>query len=388
MYQARNKLVFTIIHSINSIPREDWDRLFGKDQIESYGYQKTLEESGIKEFTFLYAVGTRGNHIKAIFPFYYTNFSFTTIIQGPWQKLIISIQKYFKYFMTMKMLFIGTPTTEEFYLGVAKDEDLHEVLDALIKTIESFCRKRHIHLYLFFDIADNNRLLMRYLARNWFGMMESFPTTLIRINANSLEEFISGLSKNTRKDLKKKLRRSQEQVSLTTEVRQDIGDCCAEIYQLYLNNFEEANVRFEILTPQFFSDIFHNMPGEARLFITRDKQKIVAFNLCLVKDNKCIDKFIGFDSAVSHKYHLYHATFCYNIDWCIKNGITYYQPGVTDYHPKVRLGAKLIPLYIFVKALNPLTNLVVKPVLNLIQPKNFDPHLKKISSREIDQLEG
>ena len=55
-------LSFEITDSINDIPKEDWERIFGEDLIEGYGYQKTLEESNLKEFTFGYLLAKYEYH--------------------------------------------------------------------------------------------------------------------------------------------------------------------------------------------------------------------------------------------------------------------------------------------------------------------------------------
>jgi predicted N-acyltransferase len=212
--------------------------------------------------------------------------------------------------------------------------------------------------------------------------MESFPNSVIKINAHSLEEYINNLGPSTRKDLRKKLRESAVFTSLNTELRNDLDGIENEVYRLYLNNLQDSGVSFERLTLDFFQNIFKNMQKVARVFITRDKDKIVAFNLIFIKDRVCIDKFIGFDRQLSHKYHLYHNTFCHNIDYCIKNGITTYQMGVTDYHPKVRLGAKLIPLYILVKTFNPVLRLFSGLIIRTVEPKKFDPTLRNVSNYE------
>jgi hypothetical protein len=120
------------------------------------------------------------------------------------------------------------------------------------------------------------------------------------------------------------------------------------------------------------------MPQVARYFITYDADKIVAFNLCLIKGDTFIDKFIGFDYAVAHKYHLYFTTFCHNLEFCIKNNIRFYQPGTTDYYPKLRLGAKLIPLYDYTSTFNPLFDAGFRLIAPFIQPKNLDPSLKNL----------
>jgi predicted N-acyltransferase len=208
--------------------------------------------------------------------------------------------------------------------------------------------------------------------------METLPTTMIELKANSLEDYLGHLSRNARKDFKHKLRNSASKTHLAVEERQDVGDIIQDIHRLYLNNFSEPDVHFEILTPEFFLNISKNLPGVAKFFITKDGEKIVAFNLCLAKGDLLIDKFIGFDSELSRKYHLYFTTFAYNLEWCIKNGLQYYQPGQSDYYPKVRLGAKLIRLFDYTRAFNPLLHLILKLTAKFIEPKNIDSSLRDV----------
>lgn len=371
-------LSFSIVNSIKDISCDTWDNFFGQDLVEDYGYQKTLEESGFKEFSFGYLLAKRDRDLVGIIPFFVMNFSFDTMINGSIHKFVAK----FRRFITLKVLFLGTPTTEEFYLGIAKDECINEVFDEALEGLSEFCRKNKIGGICFYNLSEKNRPLAEYLTRKKFFKMETLPTTMVEINASSLEDYIKALSKNTRKDLKKKLKKSASLVNLTTELREDIDDIFEEIHKLYLNNFSDSDIHFETLTPQFFKNICKNMPGVAKYFITYDKDKIVAFNLCLIKGDLFIDKFIGFDLKVAHQYHLYFTTFCHNIDWCIKNDIHYYQPGATDYYPKVRLGAKLIPLYIYSKAFNPALDLFLRSIARFIQPKNLDPTLKEIERQK------
>lgn len=368
------RLSFTISRTIKDIPETDWNRLFGEDLIESYGYQKALEESGLKEFSFGYLIGRRENKPVIILPFFVMDFSFHTLTAGLLQKIMRKLKNIF----TMKILFFGTPTTEEFYLGVSLAEDLNSLLGGSLNTVFKFCKDEKIGALLFHNLSEKNNLLAEYLAKKSFIRLRSLPTTVIKIKAASLEDYIGGLSPNMRKDLKRKLREASREAALQTVVRDNIDDIDKEIYSLYLNNFDGSGIQFETLTREFFVNICRNMPNVTKYFITYDKDRIVAFNLCLIKADTFIDKFIGFDSKVAHKYHLYFTTFCHNVDFCIKNGIRFYQPGTTDYHPKLRLGAELIPLDIWAKAFNPAVNILVKLATPLIEPINIDPSLKDI----------
>jgi predicted N-acyltransferase len=280
--------------------------------------------------------------------------------------------------LKLRILFFGTLTAEELYIGISKNENPEAILDAAQEEISKFCKKEGISAFLFYNLNEKDAVLKEYLCRNHFIKLGSLPTTVMEINASSLEGYINGLKKNARKDLRRKLRRSTMQANLVTEIRDDIKGISEEIYKLYMNNFGDSDIHFELLPKRFFEDISENMPGVVKFFITRENAKIVAFNLCLVKRDFCIDKFIGLDPEVAREYHLYFTTLCHNIEWCIKNNIRFYQPGATDYHPKVRLGAKLIPLFIYAKGFNPLLNITVRLIAKLIEPKRLDSSLANI----------
>lgn len=370
-------LSFEITDKINDIPRPDWDHLFGKELIEGYGYHRTLQESNLKEFSFYYLLVRRSNVIVAIIPFFTTIFSFSTTIQGGLEKLILKVQKIFPGFLKTPILFAGNPTCEELYLGISEDENKEALLKVVLDNLYSFCKDKKIGTMLFYNLTRRHSWLACSLSKAGFRKMEGFPNTELEIKAASLEDFINKLGKSTRKGLRRKLRDSLERVTLRTEIRDNISGIENRIYELYLNNLTDGDVYFETLTPEFFRDICRNTNGTARFFVTYAGDKIVAFNLLLITGGRAIDKFVGFDREVSHRYNLYYATFTHNISYCIKNGLRFYQMGVTDYEPKVRLGSRLIPLYIYARFLNPLLNLFAGIVIKLIEPRKFDPVLKR-----------
>ncbi|MBI4982837.1 MAG: GNAT family N-acetyltransferase [Candidatus Omnitrophica bacterium] len=376
--QIENNLSFSISNSVNDILETEWNRLFDESVIEGFGYHKTLEESNLKEFSIHYLLAKRNNKLTAIIPFFTCDFSFTTLIQGKLQKVIHRIHKWFPNFLKFRLLFVGSPTSEELYIGIDKNEGLETILNEAAKIIKSAAKKEKATAILFFNLSEKHRDISTYLHKQSFASMKSFPNTVLEISASSLEDYINQLGKNTRKSLRRKLRDTQSLAQLKTEILEDISAVKDRIYELYLNNLTDSDVSFEILTPEFFTNIAKYMPDTAKYFLTYDNSNIIAFNLLFIKGDTAIDKFIGFDKELSRKYNLYYATFSYNLNYCIKNNIRFYQLGVTDYEPKVRLGAKIMPLFVYAKFMNPLVNIIAKPILYLIQPSNFDPVLKAI----------
>jgi len=380
----KKELTFRTVSTIKEIPCHEWDRLFGEDTIEGWRYHKTIEESGIREFRILYLVAQSDARYAAIIPFFIMDFSFTTVIQGPLQKIILAIQKIFPRAFKARMLFVGLPTAEELYLGLDKEYDFSLIMDGAMDKLSEFCRREKIISILFYNLTEKHKALAEYLKIKRFARMENFPNTLLTLDTPSWEDYLKKLSKNTRKDIRRKINKTSSLTKLDTQITEDIDGIKDEIYRLYLNNFNESDIQFETLTPEFFQNICRNMPGVAKFFITRDHtQKIVAFNLCIIQKDFCIDKCVGFDKETAHKYNLYNATLIHNLEWCIKNRIKYYQLGITAYSAKLRMGASLMPMDIFVFINNPFLNRVfTKPIAKFVQPKNFDPTLRKLKIRK------
>jgi len=388
MQNNSQELIFNITNTLREIPQQDWERLFPEDTIENYGYHKTLEDSGLKEFSIYYLTARRENNLVAVIPFFTMDFSLTTLIRGPLQGFIFFIRKLFKRFLMIRLIFVGSPTAEKLYVGISQKEDKTKLIRETFDKLYEFGRLQKIKTISVYNLTKKDENLGKYLAGNGFLKMEDLPTTRLEIKAKTLEDYINTLGSSTRKDIRRKLRKSSDLVKLETEITDNVDNVIDEIYKLYMNNFNDSDIRFEILTPHFFLNICRNMPGAAKYFITRHEGKIVAFNLCLIKGDTCIDKFIGFDYDFALKYHLYYTTFCHNIDWCIKNNVRFYQPGQGDYDAKIRLGASLIPLFIYIKSFNPLLNLLMRPIIRLVEPKKFDPALKDLAKYKNLRIEN
>ena len=135
---------------------------------------------------------------------------------------------------------------------------------------------------------------------------------------------------------------------------------------------------FERLTPDFFKKLSKNMPEEARYFLWRMDNEIVAFDLCLASNGVLLDEYVGFDYSVAYKYHLWFATIRDILLWCTKNGIKAYETGTLTYEPKKRLDFKFVRQYDYIRHKNFLLNSIVGLVCMIIRPKNYDSTLKRL----------
>ncbi|MGA2463467.1 MAG: GNAT family N-acetyltransferase [Thermodesulfobacteriota bacterium] len=357
-----------IVNSIRKINKNEWDSVFGSIP-EGYEFYHTLEKSDLKEFSFYYLLLYRDGHILFVAPLFVADFYLDIVLKGFIKNVIGFIRHFVQRFFILKTLFCGSPFGENAILGITKDfKDTHILIDELVKGMRGFCKENKISFTIFKDFLNENSPLLDSLKQKGFLKVDSFPSVRIELNFNSLEEYFKSLSPSTRKDLRRKIKEAYTKANIEIRIVDSVEDTIDDIYRLYLNTYRAGKIKFEFLTKEFFINVSKDLRPHIKYFLYYVNGNLSAFNLCFVYNDLLIDKFIGFDYDIAHQYSLYFVSWCFNIEWCLKNSIRFYQVGQTDYFQKIKLGGSLIPLYAYVKHNNFFFNLIIRLLTIFLKP--------------------
>ena len=368
-----------IVDSITKIKRDDWNAVFG-DIPEGYQFYELLESSCLQEFNFYYLLLYEGDDLILIAPLFVADFNLDIAAGGFIKGSVQFLRKIFPRLLIIKTLFCGSPFGEHGVVGIRDYfNNKNGLIVELVKRIEDFCRQKNISFILFKDFLKKETVLLDALLPLGFFQVKSFPSAVTELNFFSFADYLSSLGHSTRKSLRRKIRKAYAVRNITVKMTGCIDDIIDDIYQLYLNTYGEGMTKFEKLTREFFLSVGKKMAPYATFFLYYVDGKLSAFNLCFVYPDLFIDKFIGFDYDTSKQVHLYFVSWCYNVEWCLKHNIRFYQSGQTDYSAKIRLGAKLVPLYAYLKHLNPGTNVIFTLLAKVFKPENFDGDIRDSS---------
>ena len=370
------EITYKIYHKIEQIGRKSWEAAFG-DQAEGYLFYKAVEDSHLAGFTFNYLEFCQDAHPVVIAPLFCADFNLDIAAEGFLARAIKFIRIFIPRFLICKTIFCGSPFSECGTLGV-KDDALSDpsLKRALLQAIESHAEKSRAQMIIFKDFLKDDTERLDDLKRSGFIELDSFPAVGVDLNFGSFEEYLQSLGSATRKNLRKKLKTAFAQGGIEVRLAEDISPHVDEITRLYENAYQAGSTKFEKLTAEFFLQVNKQLSSQARFFLYYVHGKLAAFNLCLVHKNILIDKFIGFDYAVSNRYNLYFVSWAHNIKWCLEHSINAYYPGQTDYEPKIRLGGKLIPLYVYLKHRQPVSNFMLRLLALFLKPDNFDQKIR------------
>jgi hypothetical protein len=293
------------------------------------------------------------------------------------RRLAEAVRRVWPGFLRMRTLMIGSAAGEG-QLDADNDGAREAIVESLARSLPQRCRALNAGLVVFKEFTETDRAAFKVLARSGFTRLPSMPMTRLRLDFASYEEYLTtALSRNTRSQMRRKYRDSARQATLEMEVVADGAPYISEIYPLYLAVYERSKLKFEKLTPSYFTEIGRRMPDKTLFFLWRLDGRIVAFNLCTIMGDSLCSDYVGFDYSLAFDLHLYHIVARDVTTWAISKKLKWCRSTSLNYEPKLRLGHELEPLDLYVKHTSPVVNFVLKRVLRFLEPVRYDKQLKR-----------
>ncbi len=368
-------LAVKISQDLERVGRAEWDNLF-PPVAEGYGFFKTTEDTLSNQFRHYYICIYEYGRLACLAPCFVMDYPFDTTLPGPLKRLARWLKPVLGRLLLPRVLICGSPACEG-RLGLKNSARHDLVARELGQALAWLVRHEKAGLIAFKDFSETYTGFLDRMQRFGYGKIMSYPSVTLDINFGSFEEYLATLSHASRKSLRRDLKTADQEAVLKMEVQTSLsGHLLDRAYNLYVDTLRKSDVQFERLTRNFFADISANMPQETRFFLWFLRGALVAFDLCLVKDNVLVDEYIGLDYNVAYKYHLYFVTFRDILVWCIANGIRRYESGALNYDPKKRLCFRPVVNYIYVRHRSNLLNPFFRLIYLLLKPENFDPQLK------------
>jgi hypothetical protein len=361
-----------------------WKRAF-QDKCKDHRYYEIVEDTLLQndfEHHYLLLEDHSGQQ-RAIPPVFFVRQNLVEGVPGKVRSIVDEVRKIFPRFLTMRVLMVGCAAGAG-DLGVSDKNDETWMAKTLETGLLKYAQQNKASLIVFKDFYAQYRPALAPLCSSGYVRMASMPMTRLLLRYDNWDEYFRTLSKATRKDLRRKFRKTERVPKIEMQVVTDIAPLIAEIYPLYLAVHERSPLKFETLTKEYFLAIAQRMHEHARFFIWRQSGKIVAFSFCLVCGDKIYDECIGLDYSVALGLHLYFYTLRDIISWALQQGLKYYYSNPLNYQPKLHLDCELVPLDLYVRHTSALLNPIFRRVVKYLGPTRHDPVLRKFPNA--DQL--
>jgi len=357
------------LNSINEINEEAWDSIVEKDHlISSYMYLKAVEESGINVSFYRYPVVYEEGKLVAHTCIYKIYFELDIFVKSPIKWFINLVRRFWPNFLKLALLECGTPVALGNTISYAPQADRKKMLEIIVNKMEEIAKENRIGIILLRDFYSEELEFYNAFKSYKFKKLENLPNTIIENKWSGFEEYIDSMRGHYRYKIKNRIKKFEEG-GLTVEIRTGFSDIASELLRLWQDVFDKAKeYKREILSGDFFRNMDRYMGDNSKVLLLKKKDKIVGFALILMDAETMKFMFSGLDYEYNERYCVYFNTLYEVVKLGIESGSKWFDMGITTCIPKVDVGAEIVPLYVYMKHMNPFLSFFLTETFKLMTP--------------------
>jgi hypothetical protein len=350
----RAKFSAEFVASEQQIPVDLWATCF-PPSLEGQWWYRLLERSGVEQqFQIFYALISADGRPSGIAPMFTMELPIEFVVPPGLRPFLAALGKAAPALSRPRILFIGSPCSDEGTLGLLDDVDRQGAIDCVQQAAERQARERGAAMVIWKDFPVSwQRDLDQLAERARLFTMTSFPGTIVEVPTGRKSDYFAAMRAQRRYNLRRKLRQSEQSFAALVEVVQQPDSATLDrVYALFSQTRDRAAMTFENLDRKFFEAAAREPQSHFILLREPVTREIVAFMLCFDTGEVVINKFIGLDYTRPKQWFLFFRLFDVALDWALTRGARAIQSGQTGYSAKFEQAHRLVPLTLYGKHRN------------------------------------
>ena len=366
----------SILSSQSEVPAELWAQTF-RPPLEGRWWYEAYESARLGRFDFSYAVLTENEVPVGLAPLFFMAVPLSLVAPPEVATLVRILEKALPSLANPRILFVGSPSSEEGHVGFLPGTDRRAGLAALQSALEREARRLRASLVVWKDFpAEYDPLFAELRTKTRLFPAIDFPGSGIALHSSNKQAYFATLKASRRQDLRRRLRRSADRIDLVVAVVQTPDErMIDQAFALYQQSYERAKVKFEQLNRAFFADLARR--PTTYFVILRDGRtaKMVGFSMCFLLGTCVINKSAGLDYTKPSTLFLNYRFWDAVLDWALSVGARSMRSGQQGYSAKIEFGHHLIPLTNWCRHRNPLIHAALGSIARRISWSSLDPDL-------------
>jgi 8-amino-7-oxononanoate synthase len=338
-------------NSANHVPVHSWEHLASRQTVGlEIDHLRAIELSRINNIRPYYFIGYDNEEPVGIAYCFSIEIDLARMANTYPPNVLETVKAWKPGFMQVRLLEIGHIASLGSAIEVNK-LSIGDFLQMLSVKIDEIARIENSDLCLIRDISMADYAHFSVLSQVGFQSVMGFPVARMKVEWESLEDYIAALKSKKRKNVLLKLEKLKAP-EISVEVIEDYAPYADRLAELWANVAKNNNgYEHERLTPAFFIAMSENLKGRSHLVAIKRYDQIVAFGLNLIGDGEYFGVAEGMDYELRDQYDLYANNIFEALRVACQLGKKTFNLGITTYDYKTSIGAELEPTFYFVKAL-------------------------------------
>jgi len=360
---------FTLADSVDYLDVTRWDALTAHDSIFfSRPYLRVLEEAGPENLRQRYALIFRGREAVAAVAAQCVSISVARARKTPrHQKIAAPLER-----LEERMLVCGNLLSWGMHgIAFAPSEDSAALWPAVAEALYRLRRADKLFgdtdLVMVKDITDEHAAGARALARFSYRPLETDPNMVLEISPRwrSYEDYLASLTSKYRKTARQ-IDKDVVTAGCTVEELIDVERHAETLHELYLQTHHNARFRPVTLPVTFLPTLAARLGQNFRCTVLRRDDQLLGFVTTVRDGDTAVGYNIGFDRKANAEFPIYFRLLEVVVDDAIKYGCRRLSLGRTALEPKARLGARPVPMQVWIRHRIPMLNALVRGLLHTI----------------------
>ncbi|MCC7011785.1 MAG: GNAT family N-acetyltransferase [Planctomycetes bacterium] len=202
------------------------------------------------------------------------------------------------------------------------------------------------------------------LAPLSFRELETEPDMVLELDPRwrTFDDYLAGLSTKYRKAVRHTIKQI-EAAGCSVERASDLHAEAQHLHRLYASVQQRAAVRPVSITPEYVPALGRALGGDFRCTTIRRGETRLGFVTTLKDRSTAVGYFMGFDREANATLPLYFRLLQCVVADALELGCSRISFGRTALEPKARLGAKPVPLHLWIRHRVPVANLLLQRLL-------------------------
>jgi hypothetical protein len=345
------RFVPRVLTSAALVPRDEWDALFGASAFDR-DFCTAAEAAPPPGFS-IAAIGVfDGPRIVAGAPIFYTHYRLDMSLPPLLRTVGTWCHRVAPRLMSVPMVGLGSPVVDRCQVGFSPTLDAEQREQAwatLLQGLQRAAQDSGARLLAIKDMAEADLSWAdRALGGAHFIRLASLPVAVLELPFASEDAYLASLSRNARRDIKRKLRDAEGNVRF--EVRDTIDDVEHEIAALYAATRDHRRADygdFDALSPAYFRRVLEDTNHSAQIALGWVGDQLASFAMFLVGPDRLYAHQIGMRYPLAREHNLYFLNCMLMVRLAIERGLPWLELGQTCYAPKVRLGCGLRKSWVY-----------------------------------------
>jgi hypothetical protein len=362
-------ITYEFVDSLQPLADEQWNLLF-EGHPDTAQMIRLMSSCRLEGFHFHSIVARVEGQPLVVLPLFQTRYSISTTLDQPARKVVASLEKWLPSLLCPRVIGIGFVEGEWGEIGINRrfpEPVINEALAGALEFLEKIAEGLDVQILALKDFrAETLRRLPKDVQTS-FGRGVSLPFCRIRLDCGDVEDYLNGLPRRVRQDLRRKMRQTASS-GVQVEIVTDPGKWLDRIYELYRDQVERSDLSLGVHGKEYFERVCEAVPGARYVLFLLDNE-LIGFNLIVDNGDCLIDKYIGMDQTAGRANNVYFLAWLEKIRYCTANGIKLMHLGAAAEAIKVRLGAYAISSYVLFHHRNPLFNLILSRLTGVLSYK-------------------